>query len=263
MRHVGVTHSFLTCDTICHRNPPKPNFSAVHPLRAPCAVRPFACQVSVVGGGNASVPFLYAAPMVTGLAVASARVAVCAADANVLIQVGIYDDGHKRSVFPTDVEWQSTIPLCHTGHSRGPLCQPLCATVPAMVQVTGTNLGLKNSATSPDPVVYIGDSLCVQPLLLNSTCVQCTALASAVGAYPVVGTCAYRCPRGTSYRDPCCTRPRVARACTLEAYGLRCVRRVRCAIRVAHVQRVTRQCRRIVLLSPPYRPLPSLPFPSP
>jgi hypothetical protein len=53
------------------------------------------------------------------------------------------------------------------------------------ILVYGTNLGLRNSATSPDPVVYIGDSLCFQPLLLNSTAVQCTALASAVGEYSV------------------------------------------------------------------------------
>jgi hypothetical protein len=97
-------------------------------------------QVTVAGGGNASVPFLYAAPAVTRLSVVA-----CAADGNVVIQVH------------------------------------------------GTNLGLRNSLTSPDPVVYIGDSVCFQPLLHNSTAVQCTALASPVGAYPVTGVYACGC----------------------------------------------------------------------
>jgi hypothetical protein len=91
-------------------------------------------RVDVVDGGNASTPFLYDAPAVTGV-----NVAACAADTNVVIHV------------------------------------------------SGTNLGLRNSATSPDPVVYIGDRVCVQPLLLNSTAVQCTALTSPVGAYLVTG----------------------------------------------------------------------------
>jgi hypothetical protein len=97
-------------------------------------------QVTVTGGGNASVPFLYTAPAVTRLSVVA-----CAADGNVVIQVH------------------------------------------------GTNLGLRNSLTSPDPVVYIGDSVCSQPLLHNSTAVQCTALASPVGAYPVTGVYAGEC----------------------------------------------------------------------
>jgi hypothetical protein len=91
-------------------------------------------RVDVVGGGNASTPFLYDAPAVTGVSMAAAP-----ADNNVVIRV------------------------------------------------TGTNLGLRNSATSPDPVVYIGDRVCVQPLLLSSTTVQCTALASPVGGYLVTG----------------------------------------------------------------------------
>jgi hypothetical protein len=56
-----------------------------------------------------------------------------------------------------------------------------------MITVLGSNLGLKNSASSPDPVVYIGGKACFQPVLLPSLAVQCTALASPVGAYPVIG----------------------------------------------------------------------------
>jgi hypothetical protein len=119
--------------------------------------------VTVAGGGNASVPFLYDAPAVTGVSVAAA-----AADANVVIQV------------------------------------------------TGTNIGLRNSVTSPDPVVYIGDGVCFQPLLLNSTTVQCTALASPVGAYLVTGTwraCCCCCCCCWVVRDAvqevcCCVGPR-------------------------------------------------------
>jgi hypothetical protein len=116
-------------------------------------------RVSVAGAGNASVPFLYTAPLVTGVTVDGASVAVCAADANVVIQV------------------------------------------------TGTNLGLRNSATSPDPVVYIGDSLCVEPVLLPVTpthlhTVQCKALASAVGAYPVSGTSIVASHAGCSSLNP-------------------------------------------------------------
>jgi hypothetical protein len=95
-------------------------------------------EVAVASGGNTSVPFLYAAPEVTGLSVT-----VCPADVNFVIQV------------------------------------------------MGTNIGLRNSVNSPDPVVYIGNTRCFQPVLPSLTdvpTVQCTALASPVGAYPVVGT---------------------------------------------------------------------------
>ncbi len=90
-------------------------------------------QVSVAGSGNASVPFLYTPPQVTGLSVA-----VCPADVNF------------------------------------------------GVRVLGTNLGRR---TGPDPVVYIGDKACSQPLVVGTggTEVQCVALASPVGAYPVKG----------------------------------------------------------------------------
>jgi hypothetical protein len=57
-----------------------------------------------------------------------------------------------------------------------------------MHQIQGTNLGLRRSANSPDPIVYIGNRTCSEPVLKDSTLVECTALASAVGAYPVVGT---------------------------------------------------------------------------
>lgn len=89
--------------------------------------------VMVAGYYNASVPFMYMLPAVTGVSLT-----VCAADAAVVIKV------------------------------------------------SGTNLGRRNSASSPDPVVFIGDSLCGQPVLLSATLLQCTAPVSAVGAYPVV-----------------------------------------------------------------------------
>ncbi len=60
------------------------------------------------------------------------------------------------------------------------------------IVVSGTNIGQKGLATSPDPVVYIGDSVCFQPLLLPSNQVQCKALESVVGVFPVVGTCVRR-----------------------------------------------------------------------
>jgi hypothetical protein len=91
-------------------------------------------RVSVAGGGNASVPFLYAAPTVNRLSVVA-----CAADADV------------------------------------------------KVQVHGSNLGLRNSASSPEPVVYIGGGVCAEPTLVNSSLILCTALATEVGAYPVTG----------------------------------------------------------------------------
>jgi hypothetical protein len=58
-----------------------------------------------------------------------------------------------------------------------------------VIYIHGSNLGLRNTIASPDPVVYIGDSTCFQPVLFNSSVLQCTALASPVGAYPVKGAC--------------------------------------------------------------------------
>jgi hypothetical protein len=92
-------------------------------------------RVSVAGGGNVSVPFLYTAPAITGLSVVA-----CAAEIN------------------------------------------------QMIQVFGTNLG-SFTGTSPKPVVYIGGNVCDQLSLLDENKIQCRAVASEVGAYPVVGTC--------------------------------------------------------------------------
>jgi hypothetical protein len=91
-------------------------------------------RVSVVGGGNASTPFLYTAPAITGLSVVA-----CAAETN----------------------------------------EP--------IRLTGTNFGLTNGTTSPEPVVYIGNKSCTELRLVTPTQIQCTAVAAEVGAYPVVG----------------------------------------------------------------------------
>ena len=91
-------------------------------------------QVTVADSGNASTPFLYSAPAVTG-------------------------------VSPSPCNAEATCPLV----------------------LTGSNLGLKNSITSPEPVVTLGDVPCSQPIVVDSSRVLCTAPAGVVvGRYPVV-----------------------------------------------------------------------------
>lgn len=63
---------------------------------------------------------------------------------------------------------------------------PCDAEAVCLLRVTGTNLGLKNSQTSPEPLVYVGDQLCQQPLLSNSSWLQCTVGPSVVGRTRVV-----------------------------------------------------------------------------
>jgi hypothetical protein len=119
--NVAVTdaarHTALTCTA-----PKGPGFGNVQ------------LRVTVTGGGNASVPFLYTPPSVAGV-----HVAAVAADSN------------------------------------------------ENIVVTGSNLGLRNSGTSPDPVVYLGGTVCFQPIVNSSTEIRCTALEARVGAYPVIG----------------------------------------------------------------------------
>ncbi len=65
------------------------------------------------------------------------------------------------------------------------------ADVNVVITVSGSNLGphrdVGNTGNSPDPVVYIGGSVCIRPVLLSPMQLQCTALAAPVGVYPVVG----------------------------------------------------------------------------
>lgn len=82
----------------------------------------------------------------------------------------------------------ASVPFLYAAPSVTAVSVAACpADVNFQIQVTGANIGLRNSATSPDPVVYVGDELCFQPLLLSLTTVQCTAVTSPVGAYRVVG----------------------------------------------------------------------------
>jgi hypothetical protein len=96
----------------------------------------------------------------------------------------------------------ASVPFLYTAPTVTRLSVAACAADSnVLIQVHGTNLGVRNSLTSPDPVVFIGDSVCFQPVLFNSTAVQCTALASPVGAYPVVGVCVGAFP-GTAACSP-------------------------------------------------------------
>jgi hypothetical protein len=82
--------------------------------------------------------------------------------------------------------------LCVSVSRACALCSAVAVPADAnvVIHVFGTNLGLVNSVASPPPIVSIGNRTCFQPFVINSTVLQCTALASAVGAYPVTGTCA-------------------------------------------------------------------------
>ena len=63
---------------------------------------------------------------------------------------------------------------------------PCDAEAPCSIQVQGTNLGLKNSGSGPEPVVYCGSTVCQQLIIVNSTRLQCSLPLSVVGRCPLV-----------------------------------------------------------------------------
>ncbi len=98
--------------------------------------------------------------------------------------------GDVRLVVTVTGTGNTSVPFLYTAPAVTGVNVAACAAdTTAVIQVTGTNLGVRNSAVSPDPVVYLGDSVCVQPQVLDTLVptVQCTALTAPVGAYRVMG----------------------------------------------------------------------------